>query len=66
MDAKTALKQAAKQVGIDYIGMQLRRDGAAFPLFNDPLTRTTFTMQPGESLEKALFRKRRQFLESKA
>jgi len=44
-----------------YVGMQKTRLGPPFPLFGDPVTRTTFTLQAGETLGEALARKRWQF-----
>ena len=55
--------EMAALVGVSYVGLQHRRNGDPLPLFNDPVTRTTFTLNEGEDIYHALARKREQFKE---
>lgn len=61
MKTEEEYKIDAEKVGVHFLGMQKTRLGPPFPLFGDPVTRTTFTLQAGETLGEALARKRWQF-----
>jgi hypothetical protein len=50
-------KADAAKAGVIFNGMQERPGKASMPLFTDPKLKTTFTLQPGETVEKALKRK---------
>jgi len=52
----------AQVAGVIFEGMQERgRIGAPIPLFTDPLTTTTFSLNDGETVHDALMRKRQEF-----
>ncbi|MHA1909634.1 MAG: hypothetical protein ACW98Y_20205, partial [Candidatus Thorarchaeota archaeon] len=51
----------AKQADLKFEGMQEGIEGVEMPLFTDPLSGTTFTVEAGESVIQALNRKRKQF-----
>ena len=51
----------AQRLGVQFIGMQESVHGESFPMFNDPLTNSSF-ISTGETLESALCRIRRPFI----
>lgn len=53
----------AHHAGAVFLGLQDDGNGCRLPLYNDPVTRTTFSLHPGESIEAALARKRAEFVE---
>lgn len=48
-------------IGVSYVGQQDHPEGFSFPLYTDSVTGTTFSPAPGETLERAVLRKRREF-----
>lgn len=51
----------ASKLGITFNGLQDDGRGGSFSLFTDPVTRTTFSLQAGETLPTALARTRAKF-----
>ena len=56
----TMWRKLARDHNVEYIGIQSTRSGW-FPMFTDPVTRTSFTLSDGETLAEAIERKRKQF-----
>ncbi|MFA5346498.1 MAG: hypothetical protein WC294_00005, partial [Methanoregula sp.] len=67
-DTPEFYKAEAERAGVKFNGIQQGVPGkvADFPFFTDPQTGTTFTTEPGETVEDALARKRKQFADYEA